>query len=86
MLRDFLKAKEFTVELNGNPNVKNLLEELFRRFGEKLREKIMDPVSSKVKHHWVILVNGHSIKSLQELETPLKDGDDVLIFPPVAGG
>ena len=86
MLRDFLKTKEFMVELNGNPIVKNLLEELFQRFGEKLREKIMDPVSNQVRHHWVILVNGHSIKSLQELDTPLKEGDEVLIFPPVAGG
>jgi len=86
MLRDFLKTKEFTVELHGNPIVKNLLEELFRRFGEKLREKIMDPVSNQVKHHWVILVNGNNIKALQTLDTPLKDGDEVIIFPPVAGG
>lgn len=33
-----------------------------------------------------ILVNGRDIDFLQKLETKLKDGDKVLVFPPVAGG
>ncbi|GAJ22964.1 unnamed protein product, partial [marine sediment metagenome] len=33
-----------------------------------------------------ILVNGRGLDLLQKLDTPLKDGDVVAIFPPVAGG
>ena len=36
---------------------------------------------------WVILlVNGHDLRHLQGLETPLRPEDVVSIFPPVAGG
>ena len=86
MLRDFLGMKELSVELDEHSNVKNLLEALFRKFGNGFREKIMDPNSNQLKHHWVVMVNGNNINSLQKLDTSLKNGDEVLIFPPVAGG
>lgn len=33
-----------------------------------------------------IFVNDEDIRTLQGLDTPLKDGDEVTIFPPVGGG
>ena len=32
------------------------------------------------------MVNGQTIQLLQGMETPLKEGDEVLILPPVSGG
>jgi len=34
----------------------------------------------------VILVNGHHIEFLGGLRARLKDGDEISIFPPAAGG
>jgi len=34
----------------------------------------------------IILVNGKNIEHLEKLDTKLKDGDVVSIFPPVGGG
>lgn len=41
-----------------------------------------------MKHliNWVVMVNGNNINSLRKLDTSLKNGDEGLIFPPVAGG
>ena len=39
-----------------------------------------------LKDIFIVLVNGRRIDNLEGLDTPLKDGDEVSIFPPVAGG
>lgn len=67
-------------------NVASLLDELVRRFGEGLSEQLYSPGTRKLRETVNILVNGRGISLLQELNTPLKDGDVVAIFPPVSGG
>jgi len=62
------------------------LDELVRRFGEKLAERLYSSDTRELRKTVNILVNGRRLDFLQELNTPLKDGDEVAIFPPVAGG
>ncbi|MEB3806964.1 MAG: MoaD family protein [Desulfurococcales archaeon] len=40
----------------------------------------------RVREMYKVLVNGRDIEFLDGLETVLKDGDVVDVFPPVAGG
>ena len=42
--------------------------------------------AGEVHHHVNIYVNNEGIESLQGLQTPLKDGDEVSIIPALAGG
>ncbi len=58
-------------------NVKELLEELSRRYG---------PAFSKYLANCIVLVNGKNAAMLRGKKTKLKDGDEVSLFPPVAGG
>jgi molybdopterin converting factor small subunit len=39
-----------------------------------------------VKPYFKIMVNGQDISLVQDLLTPIKTGDIVAIFPPIAGG
>ncbi|AMM53461.1 MoaD family protein [Pyrococcus kukulkanii] len=57
--------------------VKELLEKIYAKY-PKVREEL--------EEGYIILVNGHNIEHLQGLETPLKEGDIVSIFPPAGGG
>ncbi|MGQ4913258.1 MAG: ubiquitin-like small modifier protein 1 [Candidatus Asgardarchaeia archaeon] len=77
---------EKEVELNGtNMTVRELLQKLIERYGEKFKKEIMDN-DDKVKDHYVILVNGRNIVFLDGVNTKVKDGDLISIFPPVGGG
>ena len=83
----FREATEKRQEsIEGVNNVTFLLEELVRRFGEKLAELLYSSDRRDLRKTVNILVNGRRLDLLQKLNTPLKDGDVVAIFPPVAGG
>ena len=49
------------------------------------REKLFD-TEGKVKRHVNIFANDEDIRFLSNLETPVKDSDEVSIIPAIAGG
>jgi len=57
--------------------VRELLEYLTSRFGEKFRDAVYP--QGRLRDNLVIMVNGHSIKLLKGLDTPLKEEDEVYI-------
>lgn len=77
------KAQE---SIEGVNNAASLLDEFVRRFGEKLAERLYSSDTRELRKTVHILVNGRRLDLPHELHTPLKDGDVVAIFPPVAGG
>ena len=62
--------------------VMGLLQELSRRHGEKFNRQIFDAETGDVKFYRVV-VNGRQVN---EMDTPLNDGDDIMFFPALAGG
>ncbi len=78
-LPEKLGWKQKVVELENNSTFEDLLTALpeLRKVIQKFKEKNVD---------LVILVNGRHIQFTGGLKTHLKDGDEVSIFPPAAGG
>lgn len=72
--------------VEGVKNVASLLDELVRKFGEKLAEHLYHSGTREIRKTVNILVNGRGLNLPHELDTQLKDGDVVTIFPPVSGG
>ena len=66
-------------------NVRELLTRLSDNFGDSFKRKILDP-KGEPQSFVNIYVNSKDIRHLEDLETPLHDGDEVLILPSVAGG
>lgn len=67
--------------------IRDLLEELSIRFGEEFRNVILEPESQSGFRYIQILVNGRHYRHLpNSLDTELKEGDELSLFPPVAGG
>jgi molybdopterin synthase sulfur carrier subunit len=82
-IRDALGAS-VEIGLHEGATVKDLLNELTRIYGKFLGES-PEP-SSGLPPYVKVLVNGRDIDFLKGLETKLKDGDEVALFPPVGGG
>jgi len=84
-LREITGKKEEEVESSGTITVKELLTQLSKKYGTEFTDYIYDE-KGNVRTHIQILINGRGINVFQGLETKLKEGDTVAIFPPVGGG
>ena len=69
----------------GFVTVKDVLEELVKRYGKEFKDYLYDE-KRRVREHLQLLVNGKSVSLSEELETRLREGDEVAIVPPVGGG
>jgi molybdopterin synthase sulfur carrier subunit len=64
--------------------VAELVEDIERRF-PGIKEKICDE-EGQIRRFVNIYVNGDDIRFLKNLETSLKEGDELSIIPAIAGG
>ena len=81
-LRKFTAGSE-TVSGNG-ATVDALIEDLEKRYAG-IRERICDE-QGKVRRFVNLYINGEDIRFLQQLDTKVKDGDEISIVPAIAGG
>jgi molybdopterin synthase sulfur carrier subunit len=78
--------RQFEVSLSAGSTVEDFLEELTHTWGDELATRLFEPDRSKLLPHIGLMVNGRSIRLLQNMETVLQDEDEILILPPVGGG
>ena len=65
-------------------NIAALVNDLDRQY-PGIKERICDE-EGRVRRFVNLYVNGDDIRFLSELDTPVKDGDEVSIVPAIAGG
>jgi len=81
-LRKFTQGAD-EVNAQGN-NVRTLVEDLEKNF-PGIKERICDEIG-KIRRFVNVYVNGDDIRFLQNLDTALKEGDNISIVPAIAGG
>jgi len=84
-IREIVGAHEIQFEFHSGDTVESLLEALESRFGTEFKDAVGKPFEDenpKIR----ILVNGRDIDFLRGPKTELKEGDVVVLIPPVAGG
>jgi molybdopterin synthase sulfur carrier subunit len=85
-LKKILGQREFEVSLPPESTVKDLISWMVKTWGDKLSLHLFSPGSDQILPHIRLMVNGRSIEFLNGMETMLRDGDEFLMLPLVAGG
>lgn len=75
-----------SIELPDESTVWDLLDVLFERFGEEMKNEVMEEGGLDLAPYYKVLINGRNSKLMEYLETVLEDGQVVHVMPPIAGG
>ncbi|MBM4262510.1 MAG: MoaD/ThiS family protein [Deltaproteobacteria bacterium] len=65
-------------------NIKSMVDDLEHHY-PGIKERICDE-TGKVRRFVNVFVNGEDIRFLQNMDTSLKEGDNISIVPAIAGG
>ena len=82
VFQEIVGERELSVDVPNNTTVGALLDHLASRYGQKFKSELFQPDSKNIRPYIKILHNGHGAK----LNSKLREGDVVAIFPPVGGG
>ena len=85
--RTLVGERKFELQEGQKLSLQELLASLGAEIGPEFQEKVFDPTTGEVRAHVSVLVNGKQCTHpADRMGTELKDGDEVAIFPPMAGG
>ena len=85
--KEVVGERLITIDQGQSLTVIGLLRLLSEDSNQEFRESIFDPRKNRLGEYVAVIINGRSYTNLpKELNTQLKDGDEVAIFPPMAGG
>jgi molybdopterin synthase sulfur carrier subunit len=86
-LRDATGKREVEIDAQGEGmDILNLMCFLFGKLGDDFKRAVLDPETGNIRRYIKIMVNGRDIELLNRLETLVKKGDVVQVFPPIGGG
>ena len=85
-IKDVVGQRLTEIELPDGSTIEDFLAYIRERWGVELAARLFHPDSVDVLPYVRVMVNGQSINFLEGMETPLKEGDEVLILPPASGG
>lgn len=67
--------------------VKEVLDAMCKKLGRDFSDVVSDKQTGELSEHIRVFVNGRHYSFMpKRMDTELKDGDELSIFPPVAGG
>ena len=85
MLREIAGKKTENVALPPKSTVRDLVDLLVERYGEKFARYIYNS-EKQVRSYHSYMLNGVNINNLDGFDTMLKNGDILSILPPAGGG
>jgi len=86
LIKTLLGEGEMEVSLADGATIDDALARLAEIGGEKLAPYLAVPKEESAHAPLRVMVNGRDIAALAGRKTVLEEGDDVLIFIPIAGG
>ncbi len=79
-------SPSYTVEVKPGMTMRELLAWLSRHAGVDFAGAVYDIHTDKMNEYIVVFVNTKEIRTLDGLDTKLKEGDVITVLPPMAGG
>ena len=79
------KSKE-EITLNDDATIEDLLNQIAQTYGKQFNEEVYDPAKKEMRSTFVAMVNGVLMDQIKGSNSPLKDGDNIILMSLMTGG
>jgi molybdopterin converting factor small subunit len=86
LVKSYTNKMQEEFSLSGDTSLLGLLDKIAGAYGKPFSAEVYDPDKKEMKSTFVAMVNGVLMDQLAGLNTPLKDGDNVILMSLVTGG
>ena len=86
LVKSFTKASQDEFDLKEASPLSELLSNVADKYGKPFTQEVYDATLKEMKPTFVTMVNGVLMEQLQGINTPLKNGDNVIIMSLLTGG
>jgi MoaD family protein len=86
LVKSFTKTSQDEFDLKEGTLLVDLLDKIAAKYGKPLTQEVYDPTKKEMKSTFVVMVNGALMDQLKGVNTPLKDGDNIILMSLMTGG
>ena len=86
LVKSYTNKSQEEITLNENANLSQLLDQISQIYGKQFTQEVYDPNKKEMKSTFVAMINGVLMDQLKGTNTPLKNGDNVILMSLMTGG
>jgi molybdopterin converting factor small subunit len=86
LVKTYTNKSQEEITLNENANLSQLLDQISQIYGKQFTQEVYDPNKKEMKSTFVAMINGVLMDQLKGTNTPLKNGDNVILMSLMTGG
>jgi molybdopterin converting factor small subunit len=86
LVKSYTNKSQDEITLSNDASVAQLLDRIAEMYGKQFTSEVYDPDKKEMKQTFVAMVNGVLMDQLKGVNTPLKDGDTIILMSLMTGG
>ena len=86
LVKTFTKTSQDEFDLKEGTILADLLEKVAAKYGKPFTVEVYDPTKKEMKATFVAMINGVLMDQLKGINTPLKDGYNIILMSLMTGG
>jgi MoaD family protein len=86
LVKTYTNKSQEEITLDENATLTQLLDKIAQSYGKQFTTEVYDPNKKEMKPTFVAMINGVLMDQLKGTNTPLKDGDSIILMSLMTGG
>jgi molybdopterin converting factor small subunit len=86
LVKSYTNKSQEEITLGEEANMAQLLDQIADTYGRQFRQEVYDSTKKEMKSTFVAMVNGVLMDQLKGTNTPLKNGDNIILMSLMTGG
>jgi molybdopterin converting factor small subunit len=86
LVKSYTNTSQDEFDLPDGTILSELLDNISKDYGKQFCQEVYDPTKKEMKASFVAMINGVLMDQLKGVNTPLKNGDSIILMSLMTGG